>query len=726
MATLVFTAIGTALGGPVGGAIGSVIGQAIDQKIFAPAARNGPRLADLSVQSSSYGRTLPQIFGTMRVAGTVIWATDLREDRQSVSQGKGRPKANIYTYSASFAVALSARRAVRVGRIWADGKLLRGAAGDFKVATEFRFYPGTEDQPPDPLMRAAEGAAETPAYRGLCYAVFEDMALESFGNRIPILSFELVADEAPIAADTILNELGAGALSADCAEPLLGYAADGATLRVATEPIVRLFGLSTWDDGAQVRLSRETRLLTVAEDALGAEAGMAGGPTLRRETVARTSLPAALRILYADPARDHQPGMQTADLMAGLGVEQIDLPAAADAATAQQWAWHALLAGRAAQVRLTISLPWAALPMMGGGQVQLPGISAPWQIATLIFEAMRIKLTLVPARLNPARPMAADSGRARTTPDSIHGPTRLMVAELPWLDAGLAQRPNIIVAAAGPSPGWRKAGLMQSADNGTSWTEIGETAAPAVMGRTIGRLGGASPASFDRNSSLIVDLLHDEMTLSNVDDDALLAGRNLMLVGRELMQFGRAERMAPARYRLSHLLRGRRGTEAEIDGHAAGDPVLLLDRSSLITLENVAESGRIDILASGIGDADPVAAGCVIGGLAVRPLSPVHLVTDREADGAIRLRWIRRSREGWNWPDGIETPLGEEREAYRLIVTPNRGAGWQTELERPEALLSASQISALRAQGATNLSCEISQLGRMAASLPSAINITLL
>ena len=101
MATLVFTAIGTALGGPIGGAIGSVIGQAIDQKIFAPAARNGPRLADLSVQSSSYGRTLPQIFGTMRIAGTVIWATELREDRQSVSQGKGRPKANIYTYSAS-------------------------------------------------------------------------------------------------------------------------------------------------------------------------------------------------------------------------------------------------------------------------------------------------------------------------------------------------------------------------------------------------------------------------------------------------------------------------------------------------------------------------------------------------------------------------------------------------------------------------------------------------
>lgn len=216
------------------------------------------------------------------------------------------------------------------------------------------------------------------------------------------------------------------------------------------------------------------------------------------------------------------------------------------------------------------------------------------------------------------------------------------------------------------------------------------------------------------------------MALSNVDDDALLAGRNLMLVGQELLQFGRSERLGPARYRLSHLLRGRRGTEAEIDRHKAGDPVLLLDRSSLISLERVPDTGRIDILASGIGDADPTTAGCVIGGLAVRPLSPVHLAAEHQADGAIRLRWIRRSREGWNWPDGIETPLGEEREAYRLIVTPDRGARWHVEQERPEAVFSASQLTALRTQGATRLSCEITQLGRMAASLPSAINITLL
>ena len=125
-----------AVGGPIGGAIGAVAGQMIDQTIlFAPKARHGPRLGDLAVQTSSYGSAIPKMFGTMRVAGTVIWATDLVEHARPAAAARGGPKTVNYSYSASFAVALSARPVLSVGRIWADGKLLRGAAGDFKSAT---------------------------------------------------------------------------------------------------------------------------------------------------------------------------------------------------------------------------------------------------------------------------------------------------------------------------------------------------------------------------------------------------------------------------------------------------------------------------------------------------------------------------------------------------------------------------------------------------------------
>ena len=78
MATLVLTTVGSMVGGPIGGAIGAVLGQAIDQRLFAPKARHGPRLGDLSVQTSAYGSAIPKIFGTMRVAGTVSWSSAVR------------------------------------------------------------------------------------------------------------------------------------------------------------------------------------------------------------------------------------------------------------------------------------------------------------------------------------------------------------------------------------------------------------------------------------------------------------------------------------------------------------------------------------------------------------------------------------------------------------------------------------------------------------------------
>ena len=181
MATLILTAVGTAIGGPVGATIGSLLGQAIDARLFAPKGREGPRLSDLRVQTSSYGSVIPRLYGRIRVAGTVIWSTDLIEHRQRQSAGKGRGSVTSYSYSASFAVALSSRPIIGVQRIWAEGNILRGAAGDFKSATGFRLHGGDADQPVDPLIAAAEGPTDCPAYRGIAWpkAYMDEQTLAS-------------------------------------------------------------------------------------------------------------------------------------------------------------------------------------------------------------------------------------------------------------------------------------------------------------------------------------------------------------------------------------------------------------------------------------------------------------------------------------------------------------------------------------------------------------------
>jgi hypothetical protein len=199
MATVVLSyagaALGTMLGGPIGGiigrAIGGIAGNAIDQRVFGKTQRSvGPRLNDLRVMASEEGAAIPALWGRMRIAGQVIWSTNLEEVTKTQTQkasGKGGPKAKTTTYSyfGNFAVGLCEGEIEGIGRVWADGKLI-----DVSASTT-RLYVGTETQLPDSLITTVEGAGAAPAYRGLAYIVFERMPLANFGNRIPQLAFEV-------------------------------------------------------------------------------------------------------------------------------------------------------------------------------------------------------------------------------------------------------------------------------------------------------------------------------------------------------------------------------------------------------------------------------------------------------------------------------------------------------------------------------------------------------
>jgi hypothetical protein len=195
MATLVLGAAGGALGsvfGPAGAilgrAAGALAGYTLDQMLFGKRRRiEGPRLAELDVQASTEGAAIPRVYGRARLTGEIIWATKFEEVEETEgSGGKGGPQVTTttFTYFANFAVGLCEGPISRVGRIWADGKLLDQAAFTSRV------HVGDETQDADSLILAKEDG-EAPAYRGTAYVVFERMPLADFGNRIPQLSFEV-------------------------------------------------------------------------------------------------------------------------------------------------------------------------------------------------------------------------------------------------------------------------------------------------------------------------------------------------------------------------------------------------------------------------------------------------------------------------------------------------------------------------------------------------------
>ena len=220
MASMVLGAVGSAIGSSysgvsifgmtlsgaqIGGAIGAVIGTEIDTALTST-KRTGSRLSDISIQSSTEGSSIPRLYGRVRIAGQIIWASRFSE-ASTTTGGKGlgsSTETTTYTYSVSFAVGLCAGPITRIGRIWADGNLI-----DPTLYT-LRTYLGGESQSPDPLIEEIEGSS--PAYRGLCYVVFEDMPLAAFGNRIPQLQFEVTHALSLGDEDALENRLTAVAL----------------------------------------------------------------------------------------------------------------------------------------------------------------------------------------------------------------------------------------------------------------------------------------------------------------------------------------------------------------------------------------------------------------------------------------------------------------------------------------------------------------------------------
>lgn len=188
-------ATGALQGLQVGTFVGGLIDQAKSPKIV------GPRLSDLTVQTSTYGAVIPRAYGTVGIYGNIFWLENnqLKEvATKSKSRGKGSgggSEYETYTYYATFALGLCrcpTTPAIGIKRIWIKGILWYDAgSSDYNSirvnnanSSLFTFHNGSDTQLPDARMQATLGVANTPAYRGIAYIVFKDLPLRNYGNSL--------------------------------------------------------------------------------------------------------------------------------------------------------------------------------------------------------------------------------------------------------------------------------------------------------------------------------------------------------------------------------------------------------------------------------------------------------------------------------------------------------------------------------------------------------------
>lgn len=188
-------ATGALQGLQVGTFVGGLIDQAKSPKIV------GPRLSDLTVQTSTYGAVIPRAYGTVGIHGNIFWLENnqLKEvATKSKSGGKGSgggSEYETYAYYATFALGLCrcpTTPAIGIKRIWIKDILWYDAgSSDYNSirvnnanSSLFTFHNGSDTQLPDARMQATLGVANTPAYRGIAYIVFKDLPLRNYGNSL--------------------------------------------------------------------------------------------------------------------------------------------------------------------------------------------------------------------------------------------------------------------------------------------------------------------------------------------------------------------------------------------------------------------------------------------------------------------------------------------------------------------------------------------------------------
>jgi hypothetical protein len=418
-----------------------------------------------------------------------------------------------------------------------------------------------------------------------------------------------------------------------------------------------------------------TTPLTTGDLAL--EDGTPGfGFTLTRAQ--ETDLPLASRIAYSDADADYRQAMVEQRYLTGAATDRIAtsaLPIVMDQAQASGIGARLLQDAWQARETATFALPPSRLALDPADDVELTANDRTHRLRlTEVNDAgarrMRGEATdpsiyeplTGPQRQPNATTSVAQFGRAVVTFLDL---PLLTGREVPWA-------PH---AAAFASP-WPGAELVYRSAGEENFTLDTTLTSPATLGVTTADFARGPLWRWDRVNTLDVRLFNG--TLTSASELAVLGGANALAVetdtGWEIVQFSTADLTAPDTWRLTNLLRGQLGTDADMmDTIPSGARVVLLDAALEQLHLGAAEATlplnlRYGPQGKTIGDPAYQRASAQFKGIGQRPYAPAQ---QRAAwSGAdLILTWTRRDRDpaSDSW-DVTEIPLSESSEAYDVDI----------------------------------------------------------
>ena len=529
---------------------------------------------------------------------------------------------------------------------------------------------------------------------GAIYSGFYDPATHAFwsveaGVGFAKYFFDRVAPQ-PVQLGTIVGDLSrrAGLQASDLdtaalTDPVHGFVvSQRSEARASVEALLGAFladGVeSDWRLHFGHRASAPVATLTV-DDLAAHEPGATLPDVLTPERLDDQPLPIRVDVTYADPARDYQDTVQHARRMqAGQRARssrEVRTPVILTGDQARNLAEHTL--SEAWTMRTTYRLPvtyrWTTLDPGDVVTVDLATQRHVLRIAQIANGANGILDMQASAYAREIYTASQSVGVIPDTPPAIlapsNAPTGLFLLDthlLRDLDEGAGYYMAMTPEGSG---GWAGATAFSSPD-GTSWREEDTLNTPVAWGSALTVLAPGSPFVIDYGHTLDVHMVRGLLTSVSLDE--LLNGQNAALLGREILQWQTATPLDAMTWRLSNLLRGRRGTEWAIEGHAIGERFLVLSPASLRREEmGLSEVGTSRLYRAVTMNTDLLTTttqAFTNTALGLKPYSPDHVHGTRNVSNDLTVTWVRRTRLGGLWIDGRDVLLGETSERYEVDI----------------------------------------------------------
>jgi len=671
----------------------------------------GDRLDENRVIGSRYGQGIPILIGRVRVPINVVWSKDLREVRvETTTSGGGKGGGEVsmtnvsYEYYATFAgifgkTPMEFPEQSRVLRIWMDKKLVwvtpegqRGLTGTLTVGGTFEFLDGSEDQLPSAIMQEDLGVGNTPGYRDRLLIVFSELPVNQFGQRIPTIEVEFASHSAAGGASmaeiirTIAYTCG---LDPDTEIDTSEVQKDVYGAHIVPGPAQRTLEDMMLTLSVYSTLTEEGIAFRQFEQPIAAEIPQADliGGKFKRSLIRDEELPKIVKINHLDPARDYLSNsqqvkrqqvnsVQTLELSPQVAMLANDAYKAADSLLYRAWV---------ARTRFTdIKLPRKYLFLETGDVVKITvedseGTDRIYQIRiTKLTIGANFEIALEGEAYDPVVLEGVGAGSGGNFPGQglpSFGTTHIQMIDVPNWEESRVDTPGFYVAASGTGPSWRNAVVDQSKDEGASWETVAFLNVYSIMGACTSILQNPNPALeyFFLDTTSFVDVDMVKGSLASITEEQLLNGKNLALVGGEMIQFRTATLIGEKKYRLTNLLRGRRGSEAKMWDHQPSELFVLLDHLTFIPVQASDLARNMVYRIRPGGSNETYFRELAPLGLNAYPWAPVHVRAVKDAGtGDVKISWYPRSRIGTEFPNDGENGTDTSPEEYQVVV---RNAG---------------------------------------------------